>query len=202
MISMRSVKFFLTNPTLIFAQYNFNKYHKDNPGLPWMTPDSIEFLKNVINDDFRVFEWGSGKSTKWYAAKSKQVISVEHNKEWYDKVQSELKAEGHNNIDYRYSYIETEDLDQKKAIEANQIPKYVAEIETCEDNSLDLVIIDGSFRHICVQKSLKKVKPGKYLCIDNSNWTALENWGVPNNWNIVHDSDVKVSRTTIWQKPI
>lgn len=51
-------------------------------GLPWMTYDAIAFLEEITSEENNVFEWGSGGSTIFFAARCKQVISVEHDKEW------------------------------------------------------------------------------------------------------------------------
>jgi hypothetical protein len=58
--------------------------------LPWITYPMINFLDGRIKKDSRVFEYGSGNSTLWWAKHCKQVISVEYDKSWYLKMGSKL----------------------------------------------------------------------------------------------------------------
>ncbi len=46
--------------------------------------------------------------------------------------------------------------------------KYVRSIDRFIDKSLDLVIIDGRARLSCITHALKKIRPGGYLMLDDS----------------------------------
>ena len=46
--------------------------------LPWFTYPAIEALSNWDLSDKRVFEYGSGFSTLFWASRAKEVVSVEH----------------------------------------------------------------------------------------------------------------------------
>ena len=59
--------------------------------LPWMTFPAISQIRDFLEPSMRVFEYGSGGSTVFFANRVKEVISVEHDKEWYQKLQEELK---------------------------------------------------------------------------------------------------------------
>src|ERR1700722_2721923 len=58
-------------------------YH--NP-LPWVTYSFIDFIKERLNKKHRVFEFGSGNSTYFYAKLAAKVVSVEHDRSWYNKL--------------------------------------------------------------------------------------------------------------------
>src|ERR687884_2028950 len=70
-----------------FASVRDGKY-QDNEGhyVPWFTFPAIEAIKNWDLSDKRVFEYGSGYSTLFWAARAKEVTSVEHSPEWHAKV--------------------------------------------------------------------------------------------------------------------
>lgn len=52
---------------------------------PWYTLPAILFLEDTIIDkDIKVFEYGSGKSSLYYASLVKECYSIEHNPVWYD----------------------------------------------------------------------------------------------------------------------
>src|SRR5690606_37460447 len=58
-----------------------------NP-IPWVTYSFIDFIKDRINKNHKIFEFGAGNSTFFYAERAAKVVSVEHNKEWYNKIVS------------------------------------------------------------------------------------------------------------------
>ncbi len=58
--------------------------------LPWLTYSFIDFITERLSKEFSVFEFGSGNSTLFFAKRVKQVSSVEHNNEWYNKLKSKI----------------------------------------------------------------------------------------------------------------
>ena len=68
---------------------------QDGEPIPWYTYPSIRFLEPRIPTDAVVFEYGSGQSTLWWAKRTAKVVSVEHNREWADRLRRRLpdKAE-------------------------------------------------------------------------------------------------------------
>lgn len=72
-----------------FQSYN-SKSPVDGEGnpIPWVTYSFIDFIKTHLKKNLSVFEFGSGNSTFFYAKYAAQVVSVEHDKQWYDKIVS------------------------------------------------------------------------------------------------------------------
>ncbi len=58
--------------------------------IPWMTFKSIEFLKSKLKKNMRIFEYGSGGSTIFWGRHGCETVSVEHDQNWYNLVQSEI----------------------------------------------------------------------------------------------------------------
>lgn len=56
-----------------------------NP-LPWYSYSMIEFLKERLNKELRVFEYGGGYSTQFYAKRTKHVCFVENDSDWWQAV--------------------------------------------------------------------------------------------------------------------
>jgi len=69
--------------------------------IPWITYSAIDFLTPRINREMKVFEYGSGGSTLWWAGKVKSVVSIEYDKNWYEKIKS--KTERKSNVKLIYS---------------------------------------------------------------------------------------------------
>ncbi len=64
------------------------------PVAPWMAPQSIERLAQLLQPQHRLLEFGSGRSTAWYAARVKEVVSIEPNATWAEKVRGDLLHAG------------------------------------------------------------------------------------------------------------
>lgn len=132
--------------------------------LPWIVPESLEALKSIIQPTWRVFEWGSGGSTLYWAKNCRRVFSVEQNSDWVFWVSERL---------VRYSLWENvTQLYIRKDRKANTYNAYADVIKAFDDESFNLIYVDGeaSVRGRCLHNALPKLKPDGYLLLDNSNW--------------------------------
>ena len=48
-----------------------------NPELPWLTPKSIELIKDLVKKNDVMLELGSGRSTIWFSQYTKKIFSLE-----------------------------------------------------------------------------------------------------------------------------
>ena len=65
----------------------------DGNPLPWLTYPCIDFLtQRLPKDPIDVFEWGSGASTRWWAARGARIASVEHDADWHARSAKSLPA--------------------------------------------------------------------------------------------------------------
>lgn len=122
----------------------------DGNYIPWITYPCIEFLNTLDLRDCRVFEFGSGSSTLYWAQKTKSVISVERDRDWYDKVTSFLPS----NCVLQHCGDEM---------------LYPMAISNCDGN-FDIVVVDGAVRYPCVLETLKKVSSEGIIILDNTEW--------------------------------
>lgn len=142
--------------------------------IPWIVFDSIDYLNSISFENKSIFEWGSGGSTLFFIKKDANVISVEHNLDWYNlmlkfipknqavsyiytpKKETLVKKDAKNPFDY-YSNIEPGDYKE-----------YVTIINRYPDNYFDLILIDGRSRASCIFYSLKKIKIGGIIVVDDT----------------------------------
>jgi len=149
--------------------------------LPWMAFSAIAFLKKIIRPDMQVFEYGSGGSTLFWAARVQQVISIEHDKKWFDRMQQELNSRQQTHVTYLLREAQNDPDFQKKdyrnpndyiSIDDNYKGKnfesYVKTLDQYPDASFDIIVVDGRARPSCIQHSLDKLKKGGYLIVDNA----------------------------------
>ncbi len=78
----------------ILYKCNYKIYKVLHPAAPWLPPKAIKYLKSFLSENMVGFEWGSGRSTVFFARRVNFIVSVEHDKCWYDKVKLCLKNEG------------------------------------------------------------------------------------------------------------
>jgi hypothetical protein len=144
----------------------------ENNYLPWFTYPAIEALKDWDLSDKRVFEYGSGYSTLFWAARAREVVSVEHNRAWYEKI-SGLAPQNARvilaPIDKKEDYHPSPELRE-------QFRAYAEAIE----GRFQIIVIDGyarsRVRYQCAQAALPHLDPNGLIILDNSDWlpaTAL-----------------------------
>jgi hypothetical protein len=135
--------------------------HKD---APWLVPEAVRFLDNWLVSSDMGFEWGSGRSTTWFAKRTMHLSSVESSKDWFNRVRATIDNQGLTNVQYRFCC--TDGIEESVAGDSD----YVNAIEGIPNDSLDYVLVDGWARDYCTLASLGKLKIGGILVIDNANW--------------------------------
>ncbi|MEZ4904642.1 MAG: FkbM family methyltransferase [Spirosomataceae bacterium] len=132
----------------------FESYHRkrsiDAVGtpLPWCTYSFIAFLTPRLKPHFEVFEYGSGNSTRWYAAHTELVQAVEHDEAWVKEVTQQLPPNA--SVIYKAlgkEYVEAVALGKKK---------------------YHLVVVDGRQRVNCSRFAVDFLSPDGVLVLDNS----------------------------------
>ncbi len=132
-------------------------WQRANPDSPWVTHQMADILNDFILPTDYGLEFGSGRSTIWFASRVAHLTSVEHNESWFNIVRSKMGQEC-SNVDL---YLRTE-------LAANGGPKsYLEPLAGIQDESLDFVLIDGVLRDYCASSSISKLKNGGMLIIDN-----------------------------------
>lgn len=59
-----------------------------NGPVPWFTYSATRYLSSIVQSNYRVLEFGAGNSTLWWAERVSEVITVEHDPNWADKVRN------------------------------------------------------------------------------------------------------------------
>jgi hypothetical protein len=143
--------------------------------LPWMNYHVIDYIKKSIVKTSNVFEYGSGSSTLYWISAGAEVISVEHDKEFYDQLFNKINGLAEYlliqpdicTVDVNYNP-ESPDWFQSSDFEGYSFERYVKSIDAFQDGSFDVVVIDGRARPSCIKRCIPKIKSGGKLIIDNS----------------------------------
>jgi len=134
----------------------YRMYTWRNPDAPWLTEGAVHFLGNYLFPSDVGFEWGSGRSTIWFASRVGKLYSVEHNIEWFNWVKERIDGISDVTLYYR-------------ELPSNSNVEYIEVInEACDDNSLSFCLIDGRARDLCAEAAAPKIKPGGLLIIDDA----------------------------------
>jgi len=131
----------------------------DSEGNPilWMNYAIMHFIEKRINQEMTVFEYGCGNSTFWWANRTKQVVSCEHSKKWYEKMKYAVPANVelyHVDLQYGGEY-------SKKVSEYSE--------------RFDIIVIDGRDRVNCAKNCLIALKKDGVIIWDNSNREYYQN---------------------------
>jgi hypothetical protein len=60
--------------------------------VPWATYPFVAFIESRLRKDWRIFEYGAGASTRFYAARVREVLAVEHDAEFARRLTPVLPA--------------------------------------------------------------------------------------------------------------
>jgi hypothetical protein len=127
---------------------------KNNNPIPLYTYPAIEYLASFNFINKKIFEFGSGQSTLYWLKQGGDVVSVEHNRGWVDKLSPALS-----------------EFTKHQYIFADKQDDYVNSILEFVDDYFDLIIIDGTFnRFLCAKNVITKIKKDGVIILDNSDW--------------------------------
>lgn len=60
-----------------------------------MSQNEINLIVSYLKPEYVMLEWGCGGSTTFFSKYVSEYFSIEHNKNWYDKVKKETKENVH-----------------------------------------------------------------------------------------------------------
>ncbi len=133
------------------------------PRAPWLNRKAARLLAGWLRSGHCGVEWGSGRSTTWFARRARHLVSVEHDKAWFDMVGKALGAEQLTNVDHRFGPVQ-----DARLLSCEEDRLYLA--EDIAEGSMDFAFVDGILREYCATRALRLLKPGGLLIIDNANW--------------------------------
>lgn len=124
-----------------------------NSPIPWYTYPSIDFINENLPVGLKIFEFGSGNSSLFFADKGAKVTSVENDQEWMNKVKSSLPQ----NCSLIYCELDTNG-------------KYA---NSCMTTAIeyDIIIVDGRDRVNCFKSSISCLNTNGVIILDDSERT-------------------------------
>ena len=118
--------------------------------LPWWTYPIIDFLARRVRPDMRVFEFGSGNSTLWWASRVEHVTAVEHHPRWAVRMAQAVP----DNVSLLHVPLEP-DGDYCRTSQRT-------------GGRFDIVVVDGRDRVNCARECLGSLKEDGVIVWDDS----------------------------------
>jgi hypothetical protein len=122
----------------------------DGSPVPWVTLPFIDFIGARIGPSMRVFEFGCGNSTLYYASRVASVTSVEHDSAWH----AAMQARAATNVTLVLQVLEPNGDYARMALTSG--------------GGYDLVIVDGRDRVNCVRHGIGALSDRGCLVLDDS----------------------------------
>lgn len=117
-----------------------------------MEPREVDLVLKYLKGVKTYLEWGSGGSTLNYGKfPTQRVVSIEHHREWCDKMPGLLcKAKLNDKVEYHCVPVNHQNSEGRYY----QYRAYVNEIERLKQPTWDFVLVDGRARVSCAIKLL------------------------------------------------
>lgn len=159
-----------------------------NP-LPWITYCSTSVLAQIVKPDHRVFEFGCGHSSLWWAERAQEVVSVENHEGWAARISERAPPNltvHHVGRDAPYSeppaYIRlglqklahqqplsgNQEMDDIHGVSILPFVAYALTLTRYPKGHFDIIVCDGMARSFTAWLAGLWVKPGGVVVIDNS----------------------------------
>ncbi len=185
-------------PHYVSARLKNMMYIRRYPDRPWITRTAYDVLASYLRKTDVGLEFGSGRSTVWFAKRVAQLTSVESDPGWHQRVTSRLASEHITNVE---SHLHPGPEEAGTGPDSG----YAGVARTFAPNSLDFVLVDGLYRDACALLSLDKLRPGGLLIIDNVNWFLPSNSRAPasiRSESEIHDEGWKTLHRTLstWRR--
>jgi SAM-dependent methyltransferase len=155
------------HPSYLARYIQHNLGHCDSPidlEIPWFPYAAIDFLESYLQPSMRVFEFGSGGSTLFFAKRTKHVTAVENDQAWFDRVSERVKSKAIQNVEIKlqqFDFKNPHDFEHSDYLKAMTGAKF------------DVIVLDGAeewtqVRPICFQHAEWQVNPGGIIVVDDA----------------------------------
>ena len=126
-----------------------------HPDAPWLSPGAVEYLDEHLRPDDVLVEFGSGRSTAWFARRVARVISIEHDQTWAARVQAQVEAAG---------------LVNAEVVHVPHDPlAYVSAAEHALASArANVILVDGVYRDTCALWALAHRSADGFIVVDDA----------------------------------
>ncbi len=113
----------------------------------------LDWFASKDRSDYLMFEFGSGHSTPWFAARVRHLVTADHDMDWLELATNLCDEQGVNN----------EDVVSLIANDENSLPDLIR-----RGTMYNFILIDGRNRVACVNIADFFVRIDGYIALDDS----------------------------------
>lgn len=151
----------------------FKRKSRVNYGQIFMGPLEVNLILRNLDNKNTYLEYGSGGSTYNYPKFVKHAVSIEHDRDWCEKVRGRLANMSQlAHVDYRCSYVDKGFRGYKTGgkTEGDYVifKEYVDQVDEAGYDLYDIVLIDGRARVDCSIKVLSYITQDTPVFIHDS----------------------------------
>lgn len=133
-------------------------------GMPWWSFGAVNAVGRLLRPEMDVFEFGSGGSSIFLAARAGSVTCVEDQVRWASMVRDEAARRGLRNLTVRH-----EPFDFHRA-EGFEMSTYLSALGA---RGYDVIVVDGKeesrqVRDVCFWRAEEWINPGGLIILDDS----------------------------------
>jgi hypothetical protein len=121
--------------------------------LPWLCYPAIDLLAARVTSGLRVFEYGCGNSTLWWAERVQTLAAVEHDADWHARMRARLPP----SVELRHVPLVDGGDYCRAAVHAAR-----------DGQGWDIVVVDGRDRVNCMRESFAVLSTSGVMVVDNT----------------------------------
>lgn len=160
----------------------------DGSPTPWITYPARAFLDDVLLPDMKVFEYGAGNSTLYFRGACAEVVSVEHDPVWYEKLRKqhpdldiELVQEGAEVLEEAAPAVRRfldsrffapvsgrRDHDVMHGLCNAEFAGYASRLYRAPKGHYDVIMVDGMARGLGLFLAAERIPDEGLVVLDNS----------------------------------
>lgn len=170
--------------------YSINGASRNNEGeVPWITYPAFLQLKRIVRPSFKVFEYGCGASSLWWARNVAEVRCVEHNALWGAQVSANKPENlsvavhelGADTSEAERALVEpffaampelpvsnNPQHDVEHGLLCPQFIAYVTELAKYPAGTFDVIVVDGMARSLAAWLAARYLKDDGFILFDNT----------------------------------
>lgn len=160
---------------------------------PLMHKQEYELIEKYLNKDDILLEWGTGNSTLYFSGLIKKVISIEHDKDYYDIFKTNIDIYKMDNIDlYHISKTQTD---------GNRYEQFKDYVNFPIENKFKFnkVLIDGRARKYCADILYDYIDNDVLVFVHDFNYNNVEGYDDPDYFNDILSKYDIIERVTTGQ---
>jgi len=148
-----------------FTKCGFSGKSSFDQELPWLSLPAIEFIEKFMDNSMKVFEFGGGGSTLFFANRSAEVTCQESDEVWIRIIENALERTDISNVKINH---------QEFIVKPENEFRKTSYVKSLPNKKFDVILIDGPEIHgyrarpVCFDWAENNINPGGIIVVDDA----------------------------------